>query len=46
MFTLNGDTVGWKSSKKEMTVDSIIESEYIVASDGSLGSGLDKVVHL
>ena len=26
-------------------MDSINESEYIVASDGSLGSSLDKVVH-
>ena len=26
-------------------MDSIIELEYIVASDGSLGSGLDKLVH-
>ena len=46
MFTLNGDTINWKSSKQEMIVDSITKLEYIVASDGSLGSGLDKVVHL
>ena len=46
MFALNGNTVSWKSSKYEMTVDSIIESEYIVVSDCSLGSGLDKLVHL
>ena len=46
MFTLNGGTICWKSSKYEMTVDSIIESEYIVASNGNLGSDLDKVVHL
>ena len=46
MFTLNGDTICWKSSKEEMIMDSIIESEYIVASNGSLGSSLDKVVHL
>ena len=43
---MNGGAVSWKSSKHEMTGDSIIESEYIVASEGSLGSGLDKVVHL
>ena len=29
-----------------MTMDSITELEYIIAADGSLGSGLDKVVHL
>ena len=29
-----------------MTTNSITESEYIVAFDGSLGSGLDKVVNL
>ena len=46
MFALNGGTVSWKSSKQETTVNSITESEYIVASDGSLGGGLDKVVHL
>ena len=46
MFILNGGTISWKSSKKEMTVDSIIESEYIVASDDNLGRGLDKLVHL
>ena len=46
MFALNGNIVSWKSSKFEMIVDSRIESEYIVASDGSLGSGLDKLVHL
>ena len=27
-------------------MDSITESKYIVASDGSLGSGLDKLVRL
>ena len=27
-------------------MDSIIESEYIIAYDGNLGSGLDKLVHL
>ena len=46
MFALNGNTVSWKSSKYEMIVASIIELEYIVASDGSLDSGLDKLVHL
>ena len=46
MFTMNGSIVSWKSSKQELTVDSTTESEYIDASDGSLGSGLDKVVHL
>ena len=44
MFTLNGGTVSWKSSKQEMTTDSVTESEYIVTFDGSYGSGLDKVV--
>ena len=33
---LNDDIVSLKSSKQEMTVDSITESEYIVASDGGL----------
>ena len=46
MFAFNSDTVSWKSSKLEMTVDYIIESEFIVASDGSLGSDWDKLVHL
>ena len=46
LFTLNNGIVSWKSSKKEVTVDSITESKYIVASDGSLGSGFNKVVHL
>ena len=46
MFTLNGSTIPWKSSKQEMTMDSTTESEYIVAFDGSYGRGLDKVVHL
>ena len=32
MFTLNGGTVSWKSSKQEMTVDSITGSKYIIAS--------------
>ena len=35
-FTLNDDTISWKSSKKVMTVASITESEYIDAFDGSL----------
>ena len=43
---MNGGTVSWKSSKQEMNVDSTTESEYIVAFDDNLGSGLDKVVHL
>ena len=30
MFTLNGDTINWKSSKQEMTVDSTTKSEHIV----------------
>ena len=46
MFRLNDYIVSWKNSKQKLTVDSTIESEYIVASNGSLGSGLDKVVHL
>ena len=46
MFTLNGGTVSWKSSKQEMIVESTFESEYIVAFDGIYGSGMDKVVHL
>ena len=46
IFTLNDDTISWKSSKQETTVDSTTESEYINASNGSLGSGLEKVVHL
>ena len=32
VFTLNASAVGWKSSKQEMTEDSITESEYIIAS--------------
>ena len=32
---LNGGVVSWKSSKWEMTANSTIESEYIVASDAS-----------
>ena len=43
---MNGGVVSWKSSKHEMTVESITESDYIVVSDGSLGRNLDKVVHL
>ena len=46
MFTLNGGVVSWKSSKQEMAADSTTKLEYIVAFDGSYGSGLDKVVHL
>ena len=46
MFTLNDDTISWKSSKQEMTVDSTTESECIVDFDGSYGSSLEKVVHL
>ena len=46
VFTMNDGTVSWKSSKQEMTGGSVTESEYIIASDGSLGSGLVKVVHL
>ena len=46
MFTLNGGTVSERSSQKEMTMDSTTELEYIIASDGSNESGLDKVVHL
>ena len=46
LFTLNDGTVRWKSSKQETTMDSTTELEYIDASYGSLGSGLDKVVHL
>ena len=45
-FTLNGGIDSWKSSKQKMIVDSTTELEYIVAFDGSYGSGLDKVVHL
>ena len=46
LFTLNGGIISWKSSKQKMTVDSTTESECIVASNGSYGSGLDKLVHL
>ena len=46
MITLNGGTINWKSSKHKMTVDSTTKSEYFNASDGRLGSSLDKVVHL
>ena len=35
MFTLNGGTVSWKSSKKETTTDSTTESKYIVASEAA-----------
>ena len=42
MFTLNGGTFSWKSSKQDMFVNSNIVSEYIVASDGSCGSSLEK----
>ena len=31
VFTLNGGTVSWKSSKQETTVDSTTEVEYIAA---------------
>ena len=33
MFTLNGGTVSWKSSKQEMIVDSRTKSEYIATSE-------------
>ena len=33
MFMLNGGVVSWKSSKQEMSVDSTMKAEYIVASD-------------
>ena len=33
VFTLNGCTVSWKSSKQEKTTDSTIESEYIATSE-------------
>ena len=33
---LIGEIVSWKSSKQVMTVDSITDSEYIVASYGSI----------
>ena len=46
IFTLNDGTISWKSCKQETIVDSTTESEYINASNGNLGSGLDKVVHL
>ena len=42
MFTLNGGIVSWKSSKLETIVDSTSELEYIMAFDGSYGSGLEK----
>ena len=35
VFTMNGGVVCWKSSKQEMIGDSIIESKYIIASNGS-----------
>ena len=35
MFTLNGRAISWKSSKQEMTADSIIEAGYIAASDAA-----------
>ena len=35
VFIMNGGVVRWKSSKQEMSGDSITESKYIVASDGS-----------
>ena len=31
MFTLNRRVVSWKSSKQDITTDSTIEAEYIVA---------------
>ena len=46
VFTLNGGAISWKGSKQEMTGDSTTYLEYIVASDGSLGSVLDKEFHL
>ena len=33
MFMLNGAIVSWKSFKQEMTADSTMKVEYIVASD-------------
>ena len=35
MFCLNGRAVSWKSSKQETVVDSIMESEYIAASEAA-----------
>ena len=46
VFTLHGAVVSLKSSKQETIVDSITNLEYIVASDDSSGSGLDKEIHL
>ena len=46
MFTFNGGIVSWKSSKHEMIMNSTTELGCVVAFDGSLGSDLDKVVHL
>ena len=31
VFTLNGGTISWKSSKQDTTIDSTIELEYIAA---------------
>ena len=46
MFTLNGGAFSWKSLKQEMITNSTTKSEYLVASNGSYISGLDKVVHI
>ena len=35
MFTLNGDTISWKSSKHETTADSTTKSEYIATSEAA-----------
>ena len=35
VFTCNGGTVSWKSSKQSVTADSTTEAEYIAASDAA-----------
>ena len=35
VLTLNGGTVGWKSSKQKTTMDSTTESKYIANSEGA-----------
>ena len=40
-FNCNGGVVSWKSSKQDVTINSITESMYIAALDAAIKSCLD-----
>ena len=43
-FNCNGGVVSWKSSKQDVTINSITESMYIAALDAAIKSCLDEEV--